>query len=245
MSLTIRRRRRGRTGLAPLGGQGRHVPSLSVDSPGQMPGEVHATPLEVEGWAWSESGIDRVVVQIDDELEYDAFLGIPRPDIAAALGAPAARDVGFTCPLGTDVLPPGTHRLRVIAVARDGRSALWSAEIRTRRWGDEPPGQPASPADSPRPVIADPDQDGSDPMFERLVQVEGELALAHYNLTEARAQAEYAVRRERLTDQAIEQLAEERRLRAELVNSTSWRITRPLRALGRALGRARGAIGRR
>ena len=102
-----------------------------------------------------------------------------------------------------------------------------------------------APADSPRPVIADPDQDGSDPMFERLVQVEGELALAHYNLTEARAQAEYAVRRERLTDQAIEQLAEERRLRAELVNSTSWRITRPLRALGRALGRASGAIGRR
>ena len=50
-----------------------------------MPGEVHATPLEVEGWAWSESGIDRVVVQIDDELEYDAFLGIPRPDIAVAL----------------------------------------------------------------------------------------------------------------------------------------------------------------
>lgn len=245
MPLEIRRRRRSRTGVAPPGGPEAHAPSLSVDSPGQMPGEVHATPLEVEGWAWSERGIDRVVVQIDDELEYDAFLGIPRPDIAAALGAPTARDVGFTCPLGTDVLPPGTHTLRVIAVARDGRSALWSAEIRTRRWADEPPGQPASPTDSPSPENADPRQDGRDPMFERLVQVEGELALAHYSLTEARAQAEYGVRRERLADQALKQLAEERRLRAELVNSTSWRITRPLRTLARALGRAREATRRR
>jgi hypothetical protein len=210
-----------------------------------MPDGAHATPLEVEGWAWSESGIERVVVQVDDDLEYDAFLGIPRPDIAAALGAPTARDVGFTCPLGTDVLRPGTHTLHVVAIARDGLSAYWSAEIRTRRWSDERPGQPVSPSNGPRPVIADPSQDGSDPLFERLVQVESDLALAHYQLTEAQAQAEYAVRRELQADQALRQLANERRLRAELVNSTSWRFTRPLRAIGRAARRAREAAGRR
>jgi hypothetical protein len=203
------------------------------------------TPLEVEGWAWSDGGIARVIVQVDDELEYDAFLGIPRPDIAAALGAPAAPDVGFTCPLGTDALPPGTHTLRVIAIATDGLAAAWSAQLRTRRWADEIPGQPVSRANSPRPAIAESSQDGSDPLFERLVQVEGDLALAHYKLTETQAQAQYAVRRERFTEQALQQLAEERRLRAELVNSTSWRITRPLRAMARTAGRAREALRRR
>jgi hypothetical protein len=248
------RRRRGRPReRVHAGGNGhgrsiqRGAPLLNVDSPDPAAGEVLATPLEVWGWTWSSSSIHRVVVEVDGEREFEAFTGLRRPDVADEIGAPEVVNPGFTCPLGTDVLPPGVHRLRVVATARDGRSATWSTEIRTRRWADEPAGQPLSPSDSPHPAIAPPSQNGNgvDPLFERLVEVESELALAHYALSEAQMQAEYAARRAWFNDPALAQLAEERRLRAEILSSTSWRVTRPLRAAGRVLRRVRAAAGRR
>ena len=78
--------------------------------------------VEIRGWARAESGVDRVLIQINDDPPVPASYGIPRPDVARS--HPGVMDAGqsgyrfFWDPTG---LPEGPCTVRVIAVARSGR----------------------------------------------------------------------------------------------------------------------------
>jgi GT2 family glycosyltransferase len=78
--------------------------------------------VEIRGWVRAESGIDRVLIQINDNPPVLASYGILRPDVARS--HPGAMDAGqsgfrfFWDPTG---LPEGPCTVRVIAIARSGR----------------------------------------------------------------------------------------------------------------------------
>jgi GT2 family glycosyltransferase len=88
--------------------------------------------VEIRGWVRAESGIDRVLIQINDDPPVPASYGIPRPDVARS--HPEVRDAGqsgyrfFWDPTG---LPEGPCTVRVIAIARNGqiREAIRSVLI--------------------------------------------------------------------------------------------------------------------
>jgi hypothetical protein len=78
----------------------------------------NATDVVVTGWAYYEprrSG-DTIVGVIDETAYVHAEWGIPRPDIAAALGR-AALSSGFRIILNTMRLTRGLHTLRIAAVS--------------------------------------------------------------------------------------------------------------------------------
>ena len=79
--------------------------------------------VEVRGWALAESGIDRVLIQINDDPPVPASYGIPRPDVARShpevTGAGQSGYRFFWDPGG---MPEGPCVVRVTAVARCGRT---------------------------------------------------------------------------------------------------------------------------
>ena len=78
--------------------------------------------VEVRGWVRAESGIDRVLVQINDDPPVPASYGIPRPDVARSFpGAPGAGQSGYRFFWDPTGMAEGPCTLRVIAVARSGK----------------------------------------------------------------------------------------------------------------------------
>lgn len=79
--------------------------------------------VEIRGWTLADSGIDRVLIQINDDPPAPASYGIPRPDVAR--GHPGVTGAGqsgyrfFWDPTG---LPEGPCAVRVTAVTRSGRT---------------------------------------------------------------------------------------------------------------------------
>jgi hypothetical protein len=83
-------------------------------------------PIVVRGWALDRAttGPPRAVyLVIDGRYTYRARSGESRPDVAAALGNPAAAGAGFTATLPPGMLTPGPHTLAVRVVATDGSYA--------------------------------------------------------------------------------------------------------------------------
>ncbi|HLH24359.1 MAG TPA: hypothetical protein VK066_17695 [Chloroflexota bacterium] len=90
--------------------------------------------VTVRGWASAASdaaGVDAVAVYVDGEGDDrgrflgTASYGLPRPDVATALGDPRLENVGYELRVS---LPPGDHRLAVYAHASDApESGGWSA----------------------------------------------------------------------------------------------------------------------
>jgi GT2 family glycosyltransferase len=79
--------------------------------------------VEIRGWALAESGIDRVLIQINDDPPAPASYGVPRPDVAR--GHPAvigAEHSGYRFFWDTTGLPEGSCTVRVTAIARSGRT---------------------------------------------------------------------------------------------------------------------------
>ena len=75
------------------------------------------------GWVIDKeqgSTVSDVFGVVDDDQYTLAVSGMPRPEIAASLGLPAARACGFVLRIPTRGLSAGGHDLSLIAVARGG-----------------------------------------------------------------------------------------------------------------------------
>lgn len=82
--------------------------------------------LEIEGWAIDQQAsalAQGVAVVVDTDRDYVAAYGRSRPDVAAALGAPALANSGFLAEIPTVDLRPGPHRLTYLVIAHDGTKA--------------------------------------------------------------------------------------------------------------------------
>lgn len=88
--------------------------------------------VEIRGWVLAESGIDRVLIQINDDPPIAASYGIPRPDVARSFpDAMGAGQSGFRLFWDPTGLPEGPCTVRVTAVARGGqiREAICNVRI--------------------------------------------------------------------------------------------------------------------
>jgi O-antigen biosynthesis protein len=78
--------------------------------------------VEIRGWVLAESGIDRVLVRINDDPAVAASYGIPRPDVARSYpGVVGAGQSGYRFFWDPGGLPEGPCTVRVTATARSGR----------------------------------------------------------------------------------------------------------------------------
>jgi GT2 family glycosyltransferase len=78
--------------------------------------------VEIRGWVRAVSGVDRVLIQINDDPPVPASYGIPRPDVARSHpGVVDAGQSGFRFFWDPSGLPAGPCTVRVIAVARSGQ----------------------------------------------------------------------------------------------------------------------------
>lgn len=91
-------------------------PALAEVAP-QLTGE-----FELSGWAHAEAGIERIVITIDNRLHSLALRPLARPDLVPTYGEEVAAGAGFFLDFGAEDLPPGVHRMGVVAVASDGRA---------------------------------------------------------------------------------------------------------------------------
>lgn len=132
-----------------IGGSGPRARETWVPRPGGVPGEAAPTQrggaddflgfvcdypgesgilpvrevVEIRGWALAASGIDRVLVQINEDPPLAASYGIPRQDVA--LSYPASADAGhsgYRFFWDTGGLPEGQCQVRVKAIAHSGRA---------------------------------------------------------------------------------------------------------------------------
>ncbi|MFL6201444.1 MAG: glycosyltransferase [Thermoanaerobaculia bacterium] len=97
--------------------------------------------FQVLGWAFDDRGSVAVDVEVDGELVDRARLGLPRPDVAGALGDPNALFAGWECVLDLDALAAGRRSLRLEALAHaraGGRVSLGTASLHVGDAGPAP-----------------------------------------------------------------------------------------------------------
>ena len=79
--------------------------------------------VEIRGWALADSGIDRVLIQINGDSPAPASYGIPRPDVAQSHpGVVGAGQSGFRFFWDPTGLPEGPCTVRVTATAQSGQT---------------------------------------------------------------------------------------------------------------------------
>jgi GT2 family glycosyltransferase len=79
--------------------------------------------IEMRGWALAASGIDRVMIQINDDPPVAASYGTPRPDLARAYPEILSSGLsGYRFFWDTNNSPEGPCTVRVTAVARSGQT---------------------------------------------------------------------------------------------------------------------------
>jgi hypothetical protein len=76
---------------------------------------------EMRGWAADERQAARAVSLRVDNREFLGLYGLPRPDVAEALGIPALRNSGFYVSFATQLLGPGSHQATLLVEGTDGR----------------------------------------------------------------------------------------------------------------------------
>jgi hypothetical protein len=107
----------------------------------QNPVEVHRRSqdgLEVHGWAVDAPAGDlpaRVFVSIDSHLDFPAFVGMPRPDVAAALHNDRCQQAGVLSYPRLSLIPDGDHVLSFKIVNHNG-SGYWTCSARNIRVTD-------------------------------------------------------------------------------------------------------------
>jgi SAM-dependent methyltransferase len=120
---------------------------LELPSTAKPPPEV-ASPLQIAGWAYAPKGVDAVFVIVDGRTRYEALHPITRPDLLDDYGADVASKAGFVLRLHSRDVPPGPHRLTVVAVDGERRAVGVETSFVCR---PEP-----SPAELPAPGAATP-----------------------------------------------------------------------------------------
>jgi GT2 family glycosyltransferase len=98
------------------------------------PGDTGLLPVrdvvEIRGWALAESGIDRVLIQINEDPPAPASYGTPRQDVARSYPAViGAGQSGYRFFWDTTGLPEGPCTLRVTAVACSGRTRQVTCKV--------------------------------------------------------------------------------------------------------------------
>ena len=105
--------------------------ALMCDFPGDrqvLPGR---DVVEIRGWALANSGIDRILIRINDDPPVPASYGTPRPDVARSYPDIASADQsGYRCFWDTSGLPEGPCTVRVTATARSGQMREVACNIR-------------------------------------------------------------------------------------------------------------------
>jgi glycosyltransferase involved in cell wall biosynthesis len=110
--------------------------SLDVPAPGSRIG---AELVEVRGWAADAWGSTAVELEVDGVPVGRAQLGLPRPDVAAALGSPAVSLCGWECLLDLQTLARGRAEVCLAAFARDdagGRFEIGRSLVRVAAGGE-------------------------------------------------------------------------------------------------------------
>ncbi len=89
--------------------------------------------LHWRGWChWPGRTLREIRLQLTSDFTWSATLGLPRSDVAAQLGEPAARDCGFEARLR---LPAGGYTIRATALAADGAEApLFACATEVTAW---------------------------------------------------------------------------------------------------------------
>jgi 2-polyprenyl-3-methyl-5-hydroxy-6-metoxy-1,4-benzoquinol methylase len=112
---------------------------LSCDAPDmRMSGVPLTLPIRVCGWAYSRSGLEGVVIGLDEQ-RIPARSGLHREDVAALLDEPGAVACGFTAVLGEDICDPGPHTLSVLALNRERRAVQLTTTIIAEASETDPP----------------------------------------------------------------------------------------------------------
>ena len=129
----------GSAATAPSGGPPDDFVAFVCDSPIDGSVAYRCDPIEIRGWSLAESGIDRVLIRINDDPPVAAVYGVPRPDVARSHpGAQGAGESGYRFLWDPHGLAEGESSVRVTAVARSGRSR--EIVIRVVIDWNEPPG---------------------------------------------------------------------------------------------------------
>lgn len=107
------------------------LPLWHLDTP--IPEAVGDGCLHWRGWChWPGRALREVRLQISTEYSWSATFGLPRPDVAAQLGTPAAHESGFEARLR---LPEGDYEILAFAVTACGREhRLFAHRTRVTRW---------------------------------------------------------------------------------------------------------------
>ncbi len=115
----------GATAEANLAALARGGRAMWLDEPRFRDGRAEIDgELRISGWAHLEDGVEAVVVTLDGHIQYDAVRPIVRPDLLDVHGADIAAEAGFAVRLHAADCPPGRHSLSVVALGRDGHSAV-------------------------------------------------------------------------------------------------------------------------
>ena len=79
--------------------------------------------MVARGWALARSGIDHILLQLDDEPPVRLRYGLPRSDVGRDHARfPQSGASGWRHPIDTELIPRGEHTIRVTAVARSGQT---------------------------------------------------------------------------------------------------------------------------
>ena len=98
------------------------TPFGGVDQP--QPNAPLSGKVDVMGWAFDDSAVDKVNVYVDGVLAGTATYGSSRPDIPIAFPN-APENVGFTFALDTHPYPNGSHTIEVRAFDPTGNIAVF------------------------------------------------------------------------------------------------------------------------
>jgi ADP-heptose:LPS heptosyltransferase/GT2 family glycosyltransferase len=117
---------------------------LEIDTP-PLAGDRATQPirgrLTLSGWAIAQGGIDRVEIWLDAQKSGEAYLGQRRVDVDATFpDIEGALQSGFVMVLKSHALEPGWHTIRVLAVAKSGRSVERNIQIEVERNAPAPQG---------------------------------------------------------------------------------------------------------
>lgn len=103
---------------------------LACDEPGTHGVRRVRDVTEVRGWALAQSGIERILVRINDAPPTPASYGVPRPDVGRSHpGVPGADRCGYQFFWDTTGVPEGACTVRVTAVAANGDTMEISCHV--------------------------------------------------------------------------------------------------------------------
>lgn len=183
--------------------------------------------FQVQGWAHSAAGLRGVVVTIDGGLRFEANHGLERSDLDGLVAGVDLSRSGFSVRIDARPLEPVRHTMTAVAIGADGAAVglEWPLDVVESGGVASQPPEPRTPQ-ALAETLASGEEPGADDAeaWRRLAQQWREQAL----WLEADAAASRAEKQDLVY--AHSKLLEQDRA---IQRSLSWRMTRPVRALGR------------